>query len=78
MAERRRRDNKDRKVIHCEISLECWQKINDLAGDYGLGWALEQMCEREDMVRRLLESHLPREPRDAAIAAVLGAKYGNQ
>lgn len=74
MAETRRKSVKGFKRLDCRIPVKCWQQLNSVGGEHGLGYAVEKMCEREKLALTILESHLPVENRAAAVKALISGE----
>ena len=77
---------RNKKRLHCWVSLECYLRLNEMAMALGtrdrpapIGRAVEQMCmdekkwaERGDMAARILKSSLPEDAKVEAVKPIIG------
>jgi hypothetical protein len=75
MAERRRKSVAGyKRISNCLVHPDCWIKLHAIAGDDGLGYAIEQLCERESLLLAILDSNLPAEQRAAAARDLISGR----
>lgn len=54
------------RINNCRVHPTCFEQLNRIAGENGMGYAIEQLCEREMLVLKILESNLPSEAKAKA------------
>lgn len=61
MADRIRKKDFTRKAIHCKVSLQCYSDLARLSGEFGFGWAIEELVKTSNELRLTTESLQPLE-----------------
>lgn len=56
MATRRKSVKDYPRINNCRVSPETFSRLNSLAGEHSLGWAIEQLVAREKLVESILQS----------------------
>jgi hypothetical protein len=56
MADRIRKKDFTRKAIHCKVSLQCYSDLARLSGEFGFGWAIEELVKTYNELRLTTES----------------------
>jgi hypothetical protein len=67
----RRKSVKNYPRISSRVHPDCFAQLNRIAGDHSLGYAIEQLCQREKLVLEILESNLPAEQRLSAARVLI-------
>lgn len=73
----RRKSVKDwPRINNCRVEPTCFARLNRIAGERGMGSAIEDLCKREALVLRILESGVPPEQQAEAARVILAPVLG--
>lgn len=78
MAARRKGVKDYPRINNCRVHPDCFAQLNRIAGENGMGYAIEQLCEREVLVLKILESNLPPETKAKAAKELMVAPQESQ